>query len=435
MRSSELITVADVTSYAFEKERPGGVMDFSLGLQESLKNEGFIGYTIAAKPRRGISMADYHLGIEIPFSVNGTEFNLAFGLNKRRAKNILREIRPDIINLQEPPVPFNPHTIISAAPKRRNGRLVPCIIGTYHSQQIESLGTKAFAITLRELTKAIRRPSFRWGVPTGITKGYYKTVMGSQVGRITVSEATARWVESVHKDKFPYKIIHNGIDTDKFTPDGPLIKKWQNNKKTIVYLGRLDPRKGVEYLVRAIGLLKQNGKAGDIKIKIGGKDGEEEKICDLVAEFGLADMVEFIGFLSSEKYVEALRTADVVVCPAYKGEGFGRVLIEAQSCGTPVVVSRIDGFIEAAGESPAVTLVNPRDPDDLARGIRNILDLSPEKHQEIGMEGREYVVRHYSLGIIGKQTALYYRECLDKHDWPQDEDWPEKRKRKKILFH
>lgn len=434
MRSSELITVVDVTSYAYT-EKPGGVKDYSLGLQKALRNEGFAGYTIAAKPRPGISMADYHLGIEIPFSVNGTEFNLAFGLNKRRARGILQEIRPDIINLQEPPVPFNPHTIISAAPRRRDGRFVPCIIGTYHSQQIESLRTKAFAITLRELTKAIRRPRFKWGMLNGVTDGYYKTVMGSQVGRIAVSEATAHWVERVHCDNFPYRIIHNGIDTDRFISDGPLIKEWQDDKKTILYSGRLDERKGVEYLIRAVGLLKQNGRAEDIKIKIGGQGGQEENIRALVMELGLVDMVEFIGFLSSEKYIEALRTADLCVCPAYKGEGFGRVLIEAQSCGTPAVVSRISGFIEAAGESPAVTLVNPEDPDDLAKGIRNILDLSPEKRREIGMEGRKYVASHYDWGIIGKQAALYYRECLDKYGWPQDEDWPERRKRRRLLFH
>lgn len=434
MRSSELITVADVTSYAFT-EKPGGVKDFSLGLKEVLRNEGFVVYTIAASPHSGISEADYSLGIEFPFKLNGTKFNLALGLNKRRAKNILQEIMPDIINLQEPPLPFNPHTIISAAPRRRDGRFVPCIIGTYHSQQIENPGTKSFAIMLRELTKAIRRPRFKWGMLAGVTEGYYKTVMGNQVGRIAVSEATAHWVESVHQDGFLYKIIHNGIDTDKFIPDGPLIREWQDDKKTILYSGRLDERKGVEYLARAIGLLKQNGKAGDIKIKIGGHGGEEEKIRDLVDKLGLGDMVKFIGFLSSEKYVEALRTADVVICPAYKGEGFGRVLAEAQSCGTPVVASRIDGFIEAAGESSAVTLVNPKDPDDLAKAIRNNLNLSPERRHEVGMEGREYVVAHYDWKIIAKQAALYYRECLDKHGWPQDEDWSERRKRRRTLFH
>lgn len=433
MRSSEIITVADVTSYAFT-ERPGGVKDFSLGLQRALRREGFMGYTIAAKPRNGINVADYHLGIEIPLEVSATQYNIALGFNKWGARRILRIIRPDIINLQEPPVPFNPHMIISATPRRRDGRPVPCIIGTYHSQQAESPGTIAFANMLRRLTKVIRRPRFKWGMLIGITDGYYKTVMGSQVGRIAVSQATADFVEDIHHDNFPYRIIHNGIDTDRFIPDGLLIKEWQDDKKTILYSGRLDERKGVRYLIKAVGLLKQNGKADDIKIKIGGQGGEEENIRTLVKDLGLRDMVEFIGFLSSDKYLQALKTADIVICPAIKGEGFGRVLTEAQSCGTPVVVSRISGFIEAAGESPAVTLVNPEDPDDLARGIRNILDLSPEKRHEIGMTGREYVVGHYDWGIIGKQAAIYYIECLDKHGWPQDEDWPERRKRRRLFY-
>lgn len=434
MRSSELITVVDVTSYAFT-EKPGGVKDFSLGLQKALRNEGFVGYTIAAKPRRGISEANYDLGYEFPFKINGTQFNLAIGLDKRRASNILQEIMPDIINLQEPPVPFNSYTINSAVPKRKDGTIVPCIIGTYHSQQIESPGTIAFGNMLRRLTKIIRRPRFRKGILVGLTPGYYETVMGSQVGRIAVSKATADFVESIHHDKFPYRIIHNGIDTDRFTPNGSVVNEWQDDKKTILYSGRLDQRKGVKYLVETIRLLKQNGRADDIKVKIGGKGGEEKNIRDLVDKLGLRDMVEFIGFLSSEKYVEVLRTADICICPAIKGEGFGRVLIEAQSCGTPAIVSRISGFIEATGESPAVTLVNPKDPDDLAKAIRNNLDLSSERRWQIGMAGREYVVNHYDWGIIGKQAALYYRECLDKHGWPQDEDWPEKQKRKKLLFH
>lgn len=433
MRSSEIIKVVDVTSYALT-EKPGGVKDYSLGLQKVLRTKGFSVRVVAAKPYTGTSEADYHLGYEIPFEASATKYNIALGLNISLARKILRATKPDIINLQEPPLPFNPHTIISATPRRKDGKPVSCIIGTYHSQQAESPGTIAFANTLKKLTRIIRRPTFKWGMLNGVTAGYYETVMGNQVGRIAVSQATADFVEGIHHDGFPYRIIHNGIDSELFNPHGPQIKEWQDDKKTVVYLGRLDKRKGVKYLIEAASLLKQNGKAADIKIKIGGKGGEEKNIHALVDKFGLQDMVEFVGFLTKEEYINALRTADLCVCPAIKGEGFGRVLIEAQSCGTPTIASRIGGFIEAAGESSAVTLVNPEDPDNLARAIRESLDLSPERHKQITAEGRKYVVGHYDWGIIAEQTASYYRECLDKHGWSQNEDWPDKRNHRRTLM-
>ena len=102
MRSSEVIRVLYATSYAIPEERPGGVGDFTLGLRDALRREGFIGWIMAAKPSRvGTSRADYHLGIEVPVEASATQYNIALGFNKWRARKILCKTRPDIIEIEE----------------------------------------------------------------------------------------------------------------------------------------------------------------------------------------------------------------------------------------------------------------------------------------------------------------------------------------------
>lgn len=426
-RERDTLKVAFFTSYPFAKETAGGVKDYTLGLAKQLEKEGCEVRTVASKPYRGqTNLADYSLGRAVPFKTHKTQYDLGLTLNKPRARQILLNIRPDIVNIQEPANPFVPHTVISAAPKREDGKNLSCFIGTYHSQ-LEDPGI--FVEFVRFFTREmVRRPRIKHRIiPVGFTEGYYRTVINSLVGRIAVSKATAESAERIYRDHFPYEVIHNGIDVNELTPEGPIIPEWQDGKLTIFATGRHDPRKDFETTIKAYALVRKL--RDDVKLVIGGFGEETKKLLALVDRLGVPD-VRFTGYLSRERLVQAYRTADLFVSSAIGGEGFGRILVEALASGTLVVGTDINGYREAIGGHDFTRLAKPGDPEDQVIKMQEMLNLPPEKRRVLEAQGRRYVEQNFAWPVIAEKVLRYYIKCLDKYGWPKPEDWPERKRRK-----
>ncbi len=154
---------------------------------------------------------------------------------------------------------------------------------------------------------------------------------------------------------------------------------WGVDDSIALYVGRFDPRKGIETLVQAIAILKEKGRADSLRLLIVGgsdptqSDGEERaRIEALVYELGLDVDTYFIGQVSHDRLPLYYRAADVCVIPSHY-EPFGLVAIEAMGCGTPVVASDVGGlkFTVVPGETG--WLVPPRDSHAFAGAIDRVL--------------------------------------------------------------
>jgi len=162
---------------------------------------------------------------------------------------------------------------------------------------------------------------------------------------VCVSDATrGALIESYGIPEEKTVTVYNAVDTDRFHPLG-----LQKNPHTIVYVGRIDKRKGIEFLIRSMPLVREQ--VPDAQLLVGGKGAYLEKMKALVARLQLEKNVTFLGFVADEELNALYNRAQCVVVPSIF-EGFGITVIEALAAGTRVVGSDTDGIREilAGGE-------------------------------------------------------------------------------------
>ena len=197
---------------------------------------------------------------------------------------------------------------------------------------------------------------------------------------IVNTETEAQQLVSLHHaDPDRIDVVHPGVDLTTFTPGDRRASRAMlgvpQDEKVIAFIGRIQPLKAPDVLMRAAALLP-----GVRVLVAGGPSGsgmaEPDGLIRLVGELGIADRVTFLPPQSRENLVEVYRAADLVAVPSYS-ESFGLVAIEAQACGTPVVAAAVGGLPVAVADGRSGTLVDGHHPADWARAIEELLDKDP----------------------------------------------------------
>ncbi|MGC1245421.1 MAG: glycosyltransferase, partial [Spirulinaceae cyanobacterium] len=211
-------------------------------------------------------------------------------------------------------------------------------------------------------------------------------------------------------------IIPCGTDIERF---GGISKAEAREKlgidpqaKVVFYVGRFDPRKGIETLVRAVGQSEWQDK-NDLKLIIGGgsrpgqSDGiERERIEEIVAELGIEQKTEFPGRIGDEELPLYYAATDVSVVPSHY-EPFGLVAIEAMASGTPVIASDVGGLQYTVVSEETGLLAPPQDAEAFAKAINRILDDSQWRDQ-LGGNARKRVEEKFSWqGVASQLNELY----------------------------
>ena len=205
---------------------------------------------------------------------------------------------------------------------------------------------------------------------------------------IAISESTKKDIMSYYKiPAEKITVTYPGYDSKNFQfshSEGINLSNFQINKvkekygikgSYILFLGTLKPSKNIEGLLEAFGLL------GNLSLVVAGKKGWlYESIFKKVQELGLEEKVIFTDFVPDEDVPALLAGAKVFVLPSF-WEGFGIPVVEAMAIGTPVVASNVGSLPEVVGE--AGVLVDPGDPKDIVRGIKEAL----ENHDSLAQKG------------------------------------------------
>ena len=182
-------------------------------------------------------------------------------------------------------------------------------------------------------------------------------------------------IELLGRERCDIFVIPNGIDYEFFSSylgkRGSVTSEPGNNKKIVLYVGRLEPVKGVRYLVQAMGILRDGG-LRNVKLLIVGDGSEKKCLEELVKKLDLEDYVVFAGKVSHEKIPEYMASADVFVLPSLS-EGFGMAVVEAMAMGLPVIASRVGGLPWIIRDGENGFLVEPRNPRDIAEKITLLL--------------------------------------------------------------
>jgi phosphatidylinositol alpha-mannosyltransferase len=358
----------------------GGVQEHVLACQRELRKRGHDAYILTPKPKEyeedpgkhvifiGESKdfnSPLHTTVQVSASVNNT------------IDEVLEEHQFDILHFHEPWVPMLSAQILSRS---------KCVnIGTFHAKLPETLMTRTMAKVVTPYTKSVLKYIDEFTAVSDAAAEYLCTLTDVQVA-----------------------LIPNGIDLSKYK--APMRRSDSRKHKTILYIGRLEGRKGVKHLLHAFKLLSD--RQPDVSLIIAGDGPERQKLEWLAQDLGLQN-VEFVGFISDKDKIRYLRTVDLYCSPALYGESFGIVLLEAMATGLVTVAGDNPGYASVMNGLGALSLVNPKHHAEFSRRLD--LLLHENDLRRIWREWAAAQIHQYSYPVIVDQYEEVYRSALDKH--------------------
>jgi glycosyltransferase involved in cell wall biosynthesis len=231
---------------------------------------------------------------------------------------------------------------------------------------------------------------------------------------IALSRVEAEQYRSMGIPEEKIAIIPNGIDLseyDDLPPKGSFRKKFNipDDKKIILYLGRIHKTKGIDFLIRAYAHLRNEMKFKDaILVMAGPDDGYLRKAKSLAVMLGVYDSVLFTGFISSNDKLRALVDADVFVTPSF--HGFPMTFLEACAVGTPIVTTSLGDTLEWIDNK--VGYVTQPTPHDLTEAIYKIIS-DGNLRRTFSRNCSEVVQSNFSIEKVVERLENVYKEILE----------------------
>ena len=202
-------------------------------------------------------------------------------------------------------------------------------------------------------------------------------------------------------------IVYNGLDPKEFYPSSEKQIPFR-----IVSVARLDPRKGLIYLIEATRQLMDE--FPELTVHIVGEGSQRTVLERKINELGLQNVVTLIGSKRGEELLNEYQAAELFVLPSL-GESQGIVFMEAMACGLPVVGFNIGGVDEVVRDGIDGYLAEKENVTSLINAIRRIF-LNKEQGKQMGMRGRERIMRHFQWRQIALRTESIYKELIsEKH--------------------
>lgn len=360
--------------------KPGGVTEVAhytaVGLRRRGHDVTIVTTHFAARNRdeQGI----IRIGRNFVVPVNGAWVNVTGGLGiRRRLREIFEREHFEIIQTHCPLVPTLPLQALMAAGCRQK------VVGTFHAAAEGNIAYRIFQKPLRK--RACRLDH-----------------------RIAVSNSAARFAGRY----FPgdYEIIPNGIDCSRFHPDIEPLPELKDGRLNILFVGRMDRRKGLHHLIKAIPIAQKRLNRKMRLLLIG-----EEGLRNLFRArpfrlFGAE--IRPVGRISPSVLPRYYASADIFCSPATGRESFGIILLEAMASGIPIIASDIEGYRGVLSDGVEGFLVPPRDPERIADALLELAN-DPLMRKEMGKRGRAKSLV-YDWAAVVDMLELSFLNLLDR---------------------
>jgi len=376
------VKIALVSPYDFA--HPGGVVLHISYLERCFTRMGHEVKVIAPASRAIPDFGDRFIPIgrprPIPSSGSIARVTVSIWLAPK-IRSVLEREKFDIIHFHEPLMPMLCTSILRLSNTAN--------VGTFHA----SYGKPGYNFA---------RPIGKW-----ILRRWFRKLDG----KIAVSRPAVEYA----RENFPgyYNIIPNGVDVEHFSPDVAPIEEFKDGKLNILFVSRLEKRKGLNYLLQAFRQVKEEIPECRL-IVVGPGTRLRRRYERYVARTGLKDVV-FTGLVSYDDLPRYYQTADVFCAPAIGSESFGIILLEAMALGKPIVASNIEGYASVISHGVDGLLVPPADKDKLAQALISLLN-DEALRQEMGARGRIKALEH-SWEHIARRVFAYYVRVLSEPPW------------------
>lgn len=363
--------IIQVSPYSWDA--PGGVQIHIRQLTKHLQERGHEVLVLAPGDEPGRREHIHIVGRTFTTWSNGSTAQISFSpRTMRELAAQMRAFSPDIVHVHEP---FAPAIGIAAT------KHAPApVVGTFHSyyprETPEGRIYTSIAPLLRPTWNRVHQ-------------------------RIAVSQA-ARHSAKGRMGKGDVKILPNGIEVERFADATPARDVPPGRK--LLFVGRLDPRKGLPFAMRAF--IKLAHRYPDLSLIVVGDGPQRDAIREVPAE--LRGRVHMKGKVTYEALPTYHRASDIFVSPATGAESFGIVLVEAMAAGLPVVASNIPGYRDVSRDGRESVLVAPSNADALAEGIAHLLD-HPEERARLGANGAQRAQAYAWENIIDELELVYER--------------------------
>ena len=309
----------------------------------------------------------------VPFNRAFVDLTLGFGL-RRQMRRLLGRHEYDVLHIHNPSAPTLPLLALEEA---------RCAtVGTFHSTAGRTL--------LQDL---------------------FRDALAAKVGRLDARIAVSRSAEAASRLYYPgdYHVIPNGVDVERFHPGITPFERWGDpSRVNLLFVGRLDPRKGLHYLIAAMPeVVERTG--GRARLLIVGNSVLRPRFEARVPR-GLRGQIHFLGRVSGADLPRWYATGDIFVSPASSNESFGIVLLEAMAAGRPVVATDIPGYRSVIQPGVNAEAFPPGDVTSLARALAGLAG-DPARRALLAKRGRARALE-FAWPRVVDQIEAVYRQVL-----------------------
>ncbi|HID32230.1 MAG TPA: glycosyltransferase family 1 protein [bacterium (Candidatus Stahlbacteria)] len=361
----------------------GGIPDHIFHLSEELKKRGHSVKILTARFKLRKDQSDdgdlVRIGYGVPIRANKSFARLTLGWRpSNKVKRFFLDFVPDIIHLHGSLAPMLPILAL------RHSKVIN--VATFHAGHQKSTGYIIF------------RP---------LLMPYFRKLHGLIAVSKTAESAMAKYFPG------PYRIIPNGIDVEGFNPRARPEPRFADDRKKILFMNRLEPKKGLPHLIRALRHIKRE--FPDILLIVAGSGPFADYYKGMVDD-EISKNIVFVGKIPANPV--SLRASyyaacDVFCAPSIGHESFGIVLLEGMACGKPVVASRIAGFVHVLEDGQEGFFFPPKDDLALARAVITILK-NKDLIQRMGQAGRRKALK-YSWAHVAEMVEDYYYELTERY--------------------
>jgi phosphatidylinositol alpha-mannosyltransferase len=362
--------------------RPGGVTEHVDHVSRELRRRGHdVSVVTADFARDGAGEPEIiRLGRNVLVPINGAWVNMTVGWNLQgKLRRILDSLQPDVIHTHCPLAPTLPLMTLGVAPP---GSLV---VGTFHAAARQNLGYRIFGGLLE-------KSAARLDV------------------RIAVSDAA----RSLAASYFPgdYTIVPNGVDCERFSPSQLPFPDLVDDAFNILFVGRMDKRKGLKYLFRAVSIASKRTPRR-LRLIVVGDNGPRRHLLPKVDDS--VDVV-FRGIVDRDLVPRYYATGHMFCSPAIGRESFGIVLLEAMASGLPVVGTAIRGYLSVLKPEVNALVVPPKDPTALADAIVRLAGDEPLRWR-LRRAGISFAQSYRWERIVDRLEAVYRGQTETEPSW------------------